>query len=262
MPRGLVAALAPPLADVHVALDRILHGCGAHVAAPTHVAGSGGAAHATAFDAPDRGHGSEGAAASAEPAAPGPEAKLKQWPVDPSAWRTAHNYHLDRGSKFMIAFRSPFLMKTDLFDLQKFGCYEERGWAGFKLLDKANANYGKFWWKHPEISFGGPLGTIGVTLQDESTGEIKWDAVYNLKGKQHLLNEDKPIGGSHPFFQPDWCPAPPGATAHRLHLVVSNLDSLPRAGLERAGEMIFMQYGPTSLENTYKFEDTAPTSFL
>merc|ERR1712176_547841 len=140
--------------------------------------------------------------------------------------------------KFMISYKSPMIGGTDLFDLEKFGCYEKRGSQGMKMMRKLA--YGKEWWHHPSFWFNGKFHRIGVRLQDLTTGELRWDAIYDIgkaphKAKQApfsdgcvgdtgtgLCAEERPIGGSKPYFQPDWCPAPADFLAHRYRLTISN----------------------------------------
>lgn len=174
-------------------------------------------------------------------------------------WRKRHNYNLDGGQKFAVTFKTPSIVDTDLFDLEKFGCNGDRGMTGGRISKLLNKDYGKEWWRHPEFTFGSVVGRVGITLQDVTSGEIKWDAVYELADDSNfLMNDDKPIGGSHPFFQPDWCPAPPGATSHRYLLTIKNLGELPEPGLETIGSMMFTQYTPTNLDHTYTHENAAP----
>lgn len=196
--------------------------------------------------------------ASAQQAAMPPQ----QDPFDNVEWRQRHNYSLDRGTKFGVIYKSPTILHTDLFDIEEFGCHESRGFKGLgslRFMKRLKGNYGKQWWHHPEFTFGSVLGRIGVTLQDLTDGTIKWDAVYELpEGSNFLMRDDKPIGGSHPFFEPDWCPAPAGAMAHRYLLTVKNLGELPEPALETIGNIMFMQYNPTQLEHTYAYENDAP----
>jgi len=178
------------------------------------------------------------------------------------SWRKRHNYNLDRGTKFAVVHKSPIIVDSDIFDDEKFGCYgpREEGWKNkLKVMKTLKGDYGKEWWHHPEFTFGAVLGRIGIHLVDQTTGEVKWDAIYELPADSNfLMRDDKPIGGSHPFFQPDWCPAPPGPYSHRYVLTVKNLGELPEPGLETIGQMMFTQYNPTQLEHTYMFENDAP----
>jgi len=177
-------------------------------------------------------------------------------------WRKRHNYSLDRGAKFGVVYKSPLILDSDLFDLESFGCHESRGFQGLgsgKFMKTLKGDYGKEWWHHPEFTFGTVVDRIGVKLQDQTTGEVKWDAVYELpENSNFLMRDDKPVGGSHPFFQPDWCPPPSGAMAHKYLLTIKNLGELPEPGLEDIGSMMFMQYNPTTLAHTYMYENDAP----
>lgn len=176
-------------------------------------------------------------------------------------WRKRHNYNLDRGTKFAVVYKSPLIIDSDLFDDELFGCHESRGKGlnSLKIMKKLSGEYGKEWWYHPEFTLGAVVGRIGVNLTDQTTGEVKWDAIYELpEDSNFLMRDDKPIGGSHPFFQPDWCPAPPGPYSHRYLLTLKNLGELPEPGQETIGHIMFTQYNPTQLENTYTFENAAP----
>ncbi|CAK0888678.1 unnamed protein product, partial [Prorocentrum cordatum] len=122
--------------------------------------------------------------------------------------------------KFMVSYRSPMIGGTDLFDPEKFGCYEKRGSQGPKLLRRAE--FGKEWWVHPSFWFHSRFQRIGVRLQDLTTGELRWDAIYDIGRAPHtakqeeyedgcqpgtgtgLCAEERPVGGSKPYFQPDW----------------------------------------------------------
>lgn len=184
------------------------------------------------------------------------------------AWRTRHNYSLDRGIKFMVVDKgakdgqtNSLIVDTDLFDDEKFGCHESRAkglGTTFKFMKKLNQEYGKEWWWHPEFTFGAVVGRVGIKLTDQTTGEVKWDAIYELsEGSNYLMKDDKPIGGNHPFFQPDWCPAPGGPYAHRFELKVTNLGELPGPELENIATMYFNVYNSQHLANTYAYENEA-----
>lgn len=193
----------------------------------------------------------------------------------PVVWRRQHNYFVDRGTKFMVTYKSPVITGTDLFDLEKFGCYQTRGPQGPNLLP-TQAKF-KEWWKHPMLTFGAKFKRIGVSLQDLTTGEVRWDAVYDIGKAAHktrkndraalecdgetgmgLCPQEKPIGGSHPFFQPDWCPAPGDSLAHKYKLTITNLSQRELPEQPLVGEMFFTQYGPSQLANSYAFENNAP----
>ena len=61
----------------------------------------------------------------------------------PWTWRKQHNYFLDRGAKFMMVYKTPTIVSTDLFDLEKFGCFQVRGFqggSGLGYLANAAAN--------------------------------------------------------------------------------------------------------------------------
>mmetsp|Transcript_40348 Transcript_40348/g.93557 ORF Transcript_40348/g.93557 Transcript_40348/m.93557 type:complete len:359 (+) Transcript_40348:84-1160(+) len=205
----------------------------------------------------------------------------------PWTWRKQHNYFLDRGAKFMIVYKTPTIVSTDLFDLEKFGCFQVRGYQGGEGADYfAKAAAGglgvsqeqtKKWWIHPRIEFSAPVTRIGVRLQDLTTGELRWDAIYDL-GKAawkkrpqaeekdcpengwHLCEDEEPVGGEHPFFLPDWCPGPNDGMSHKYLLTVSNLSSRDSPEQPLVGEMLFTQYGINQLDNTYAFEMHAPLS--
>jgi hypothetical protein len=202
----------------------------------------------------------------------------------PSEWRRRHNYFLDRGMKFMVSYKSPMIGGTDLFDLEKFACYEKRGSAGLKVL-RHDQDFGKEWWIHPSFWFNGKFQRIGVRLQDLTSGELRWDAVYDVGPAPHksqpgpypgshttpaysdgchgdtgtgLCAEERPIGGSKPYFQPDWCPAPADFVAHKYRLTITNLSQHDHPEDPLVGEILFTQYGPSQLANTYAYENSAP----
>eukprot|EP00929_Paragymnodinium_shiwhaense_P029237 TRINITY_DN16800_c0_g1_i1.p1 TRINITY_DN16800_c0_g1~~TRINITY_DN16800_c0_g1_i1.p1 ORF type:complete len:293 (+),score=17.66 TRINITY_DN16800_c0_g1_i1:144-1022(+) len=148
--------------------------------------------------------------------------------------RKFHNWFLENGMKFQVAYKSPLIQNTDMFDLMKFGCGEHShaddsgllGGAADHLFDAiarykgssclATGDCGKPWWIHPSITFGTNLREVGVKLEDLTSGDVRWDAVYSLHGRNKLHEYDRPIGGEHPFFQP---------------------------------------YGPAQLENSYQWEN-------
>jgi len=259
--------------------------------------------------------------------------------------REQHNFYLDRGLKFNISYKSPMITGTDMFDLDKYGCHS-RPKPKFKP-SKPNLAERKEWWMHPAITFGGRFGRIGVRLQDVTSGELRWDAIYDLakaphkktmdyeaeltgecnpsvpdpanpkqpcaapcqpdeemkhcivpcdpptpdaeqdppcgqvcepdeanekcirkvknplslredfcsneKG-DHLCPQELPVGGAHPFFVPDWCPAPNDKMAHRYRLTIRNLSQNDHPEQELIGEMFFTEYGPMQLENSYSYE--------
>eukprot|EP00927_Polykrikos_kofoidii_P062647 TRINITY_DN57450_c0_g1_i1.p1 TRINITY_DN57450_c0_g1~~TRINITY_DN57450_c0_g1_i1.p1 ORF type:complete len:282 (+),score=22.89 TRINITY_DN57450_c0_g1_i1:79-924(+) len=175
----------------------------------------------------------------------------------------------DKGMKFEVVHKTPLITSTDLFDVHKFGCRTGRtppsnnplGSVARKLAgclflgtcDSAGS-------VHPEIHFGVDARTIGVKLQDLTSGEVRWDAIYRLHNKRALLKDDSPIGGNHPLFKPDWCPAPGDFSTHTYRFTVSNLDSAFSPGMDKYGEMIVTQYGPSQLANSYQWESqTMPT---
>jgi len=120
---------------------------------------------------------------------------------------------------------------------------------------KINVYCGKMWWVHPTIKLGAPLRQIGVKLTDLTTGDVRWDAVYMIEPGT-LKAEDLPVGGSHPFFQPDWCPPPGDFMAHKFRLTVKNYDPDVRAGMDVAGQLYFTLYSAPLLANTYQFENS------
>eukprot|EP00931_Biecheleriopsis_adriatica_P039420 TRINITY_DN22542_c0_g2_i2.p1 TRINITY_DN22542_c0_g2~~TRINITY_DN22542_c0_g2_i2.p1 ORF type:complete len:317 (-),score=70.77 TRINITY_DN22542_c0_g2_i2:79-1029(-) len=223
--------------------------------------------------------------------------KKDYFELDPGSifsWRKQHNYFLDRGMKFMINYRTPQLTGTDLFDLEKFGCFQTRGYRKKGFMERRGLDFVakkfKKWWEHPRIQFAAPFKRVGVHLQDLTTGEVKWDAIYNLgqaKWKDNksaseslglsfmtdkkksdcvgndgyeLCNAEKPIGGEHPYFQPDWCPAPNDGMAHKYLLKVTNLSQVNQPEQPLVGEIHFTQYPLGNLENTYDYENYAPAS--
>mmetsp|Transcript_59310 Transcript_59310/g.130214 ORF Transcript_59310/g.130214 Transcript_59310/m.130214 type:complete len:352 (-) Transcript_59310:78-1133(-) len=205
----------------------------------------------------------------------------------PWLWRKQHNYFLDRGAKFMLVYKTPTIVSTDLFDLEKFGCFQVRGYQGGSgmgyLANAASSAMGmrnekvKQWWIHPRLEFSAPVSRIGVRLQDMTTGELRWDAIYDL-GKAswkkrnpheertcpedgwHLCEDEEPVGGDKPFFQPDWCPGPNDGMSHKYLLTVKNLSQRDSPEQPLVGEMMFTQYGINQLDNTYSFEMHAPLS--
>lgn len=211
--------------------------------------------------------------------------KLAQMWGNVGVTRQQHKFFLDQGMKFGIAHKSPLIKTTDLFELDKFGCWTK---SHKTLVDKfADA---KKWWRHPSMVFGLKLNRVGIHLADLTTGEVRWDAIYDLShGAPHkffdhdkkirdmlkqgatypkyeyfLSGEERPIGGNHPFFQPDWCPPPGDALAHKFRLTVTNLGQVQGdfcggeekicSGPQTVGEIFFTQYGPTQLANTYAYE--------
>jgi len=205
----------------------------------------------------------------------------------PWTWRKQHNYFLDRGAKFMMVYKTPTIVSTDLFDLEKFGCFQVRGFqggSGLGYLANAAANSMghrnekvKERWIHPRLEFSAPVSRIAVRLQDMTTGELRWDAIYDL-GKAawkkrnpmeektcpedgwHLCEDENPVGGEKPFFQPDWCPGPNDGMSHKYLLTVKNLSQSDSPEQPLVGEMLFTQYGVNQLDNTYSYEMHAPLS--
>ncbi|CAD7954140.1 unnamed protein product [Amoebophrya sp. A120] len=183
---------------------------------------------------------------------------------NPRHWIKHHNFALDQGQKFMIMDRSPLIQFTDLFNLNgRFGCH-----AGDDFQQK-------FWWHHPQIRFGIPLGEIKVTLQNDLTGEIKWDAVYDLGNSTFLRHDAEPLTGKHPFFVPDWCDIGGGVssgslsstngagattnhvantTAQAWTLTVTNLGSKSHPDITTVGKIRFNQYPFPLLETNYSYE--------
>merc|ERR1712157_540782 len=112
-----------------------------------------------------------------------------------------HNWFLDKGMKFMVSYKSPLIRKTDLFDQLKFGCWDDlRDMEGEDLISAAVERMGKIlakwtectlqgrcgkdWEQHPRIYFNTTLREIGVKLQDLTSGDIRWDAVYSIYGRE------------------------------------------------------------------------------
>lgn len=157
---------------------------------------------------------------------------------NPAGWIKSHNYALDQGLKFMIHSKSPLLNWTDLFDLTRWGCFTD----SYRF---------KYWWHHPQIRFGVPLHMIKVTLTDNNTGYMKWDAIYDLGGRPFLRFDEEPQGGTRPFFAPDWCPGHKGQTAKSYTLEVHNLSSSPHSTLDFVGRMNFAQYNLPLLQANY-----------
>merc|ERR1719350_671302 len=157
--------------------------------------------------------------------------------------------------KFLVAHKSPTIKSTDLFDVERFGCYEDGGgFQGFNFTQRLAGDYGKRWWRHPSITFGMPLRQVEVHLQDLTTGEDRWRAVYDLEGRTQLDGMAEPLGGRHPFFQPDWCPPPGDFLAHKYRLHVQNLGSGASRQTGSVGDLFFTQYGPALLANSYSYE--------
>lgn len=97
----------------------------------------------------------------------------------------------------MILQKAPLILKTDLFDLDTFGCFPQKHpsadpnlamqtqsaakntkmIAGQILNTRLSLNFGKLWMRHPEIDVGIPLFKARVVIRDEGTGEVKLDAV-------------------------------------------------------------------------------------
>lgn len=153
---------------------------------------------------------------------------------------------VDMGMKFLVPFKSATIKGTDLFDLDKFGCRGTSRDDSFALTQQLLRSFGKKFWRHPSLSFAIPLGRIRLDLRDETNGEVRWDAVYDLKGGKVLDGWAPPLGGGNPYFQPDWCPAPADFLAHRYHLRVHNLSTVRAPQTEDLGQMIFIQYGPSA----------------
>lgn len=183
--------------------------------------------------------------------------------------RMSHNYSLDRGMKFMINYRTPSIEHTDLFDLDKFGCFDDlrdepigvaetqahaskavERWAACSL----GGVCGKQWYRHPSIRLNAPMKIIGVTLTDLTSGDVRWNAIYNIDNGL-LKSEDLPVAGNKPYFQPDWCPAPGDFMAHKFRLLIKNLDSMQRSGSDIAGSIYFTLYGSPLLANSYQWEN-------
>lgn len=176
--------------------------------------------------------------------------------------RRAHAYFVDHGLKFAVSHRSAMIRDTDLFDLEKFGCRKRRP-------DRTKAPEGAL---HPAFVFADKFAKVGVHLEDLTTGEVRWDAVYDLgKGPvrssaemsdciggtgRMICPKEKPIGGSRPEFLPDWCPAPTDAAAHRYRLAIRNLSPHDHPEQPLVGEMFFTLYGPRQLAGTYAAEDS------
>jgi len=152
----------------------------------------------------------------------------------------------DLGMKFLVPFKSATIKGTDLFDLDKFGCHKRGPHDSFALTQQLLRSFGKKFWRHPALSFAMPVGRIRVDLRDDTNGDVRWDAVYDLKGGKVLDGWTPPIGGGNPYFQPDWCPAPSDFLAHRYRLRVHNLSAVHSPQIEDLGQMIFMQYGPSA----------------
>ncbi|CAD7938180.1 unnamed protein product [Amoebophrya sp. A25] len=162
---------------------------------------------------------------------------------NPRHWIAHHNHDLDQGMKFMVQSKSGTILWTDLFNTYRFGCFSDNF-------------HQKWWWHHPQLRLGMPLFETKVTLQNDLTGEVKWDAVYNLAGKSFLRHDAEPIGGKHPFFLPDWCPGPAGdnTTAQTWTLTVRNLGVKPFPEVDVVGKMRFIQYPFPLLEANYVHE--------
>merc|ERR1712217_382540 len=104
------------------------------------------------------------------------------------------------------------------------------------------------------MEFNMNLREIGVKVQDLTSGDIRWDAIYSIYGRT-LNSLELPMGGSHPFFQPDWCPAPGDFLAHKYRLTISNLSQMERPEQAVVGEILFTQFGPRQLADTYAYEN-------
>mmetsp|Transcript_55086 Transcript_55086/g.131268 ORF Transcript_55086/g.131268 Transcript_55086/m.131268 type:complete len:347 (+) Transcript_55086:127-1167(+) len=236
---------------------------------------SSGEATATSFFQPPhiRSRGQQGSTATSfgilsfllKTFGPKPETLNALYPkmADPLSimWREDHNVSLDQGIKFGLSSTSKDIVGTNLFDLNTFGCYPGKfpGWGPRPSHGPWGPplSYGKKWWKHPSFRFSVNVGLVGVHLEDLTTGEVRWDAIYNCHRTSKLHAYFYPIGGSHPFFQPDWCPAPNDNMAHKFLLRITNLSNLgtkPSVFADEIGRMYFTVYGPKQLANTYQYE--------
>lgn len=93
-----------------------------------------------------------------------------------------------------------------------------------------------------------------MNLVDENTGAVKWNAMYNVEGQTWLPHDREPLGGTHPFFLPDWCPGPSDRMAHNYTLTVENLGMKPHPQMGVVGKMQFTQYPRPLLDATYTYE--------
>eukprot|EP00397_Hematodinium_sp_SG-2012_P047630 GEMP01054256.1.p1 GENE.GEMP01054256.1~~GEMP01054256.1.p1 ORF type:complete len:238 (+),score=36.15 GEMP01054256.1:102-815(+) len=188
-------------------------------------------------------------------------------------WDVTHNHALHAQQKFMIQMKTPYIRATDLFDLDKFGCHsaemhvctKEPGAAiqkdgnmyghcdhATKDPKMAKFDFGRWWFTHPSIAFGVPLHKIKVTLQNMTTGLLKWSAIYDLHGSNFLGHYEDPLGGEKPFFYPNWCsPKTPGGTSESYEFTVRNLSSKPNPSLDLVGKILFTRYGPDQVNDTY-----------
>ena len=97
-----------------------------------------------------------------------------------------------------------------------------------------------------------------MTLTEVSTGETKWDGIYDLGGSPILRTFARPLGGEKPFFAPDWCGASTGLSptskSKSWVLKVQNLDGERHALVKRVGALGFTQFPPELVEQNYRHE--------
>jgi len=96
---------------------------------------------------------------------------------------------------------------------------------------------------------------ITVSLAPGSINCYRWDY-------RNLCPDERPIGGSKPFFQPDFCPGPNDFVSHKYRLTISNLSQHEHPSLPVVGEIFFTQYTPPLLQDTYAYENGANDSAL
>jgi len=115
-----------------------------------------------------------------------------------------------------------------------------------------NPEYVRPWTFHPSFLFDKPQGYIRVMLQNTTTGEMKWDAIYNLRGKNKLSALEAPADGNVPFFYPNWCRDDAIDGAQQFELKILNLDSNIRPEEEEIAKMMFTKYGSQQVAQTYQ----------
>jgi hypothetical protein len=97
-----------------------------------------------------------------------------------------HEEEMTNEPQIVMTYKSPSLVDTDVSNVSQFGCWLQGETTPVALN------------KHPFLEFDQPLGRVHVHLENPATGDVKWDAVYNLENTNKLKPNATPISGARP----------------------------------------------------------------
>ena len=157
--------------------------------------------------------------------------------------RRGFSYYGDGELQIMTDHLSNSIIRTDINNSRKFSC-----WKSLRSLPvRDGSGLDKNLMVHPSITFAKPQTEVHVRLEDPYSGELLWDADYNLRGTQTLTPHALPTGGQKLEFS-SICPnhldstdgngnSPGGVHQYFLHVSRNGLYT-DRVAAEHPGNFI------------------------